>query len=314
MDSSKIKNLETEHVLFDRFRIIRKLGNGGFGAVYEAYDYIRDIRIAIKVEQKKRQFSTVNKEAEILMNMQGNHHVLQFLGSGEQNNCNYLLMEIAGASLSKLLQRRQGRKFPLPIAAQFGCNFVEALKEVHNAGYLHRDVKPSNFVLKEVGNLVRVCIIDFGLAEKMENNDKAVRNKNNQFVGTLKYASPNVHKRKPYGQNDDMMSMFYTFLEISGEGLPWGEDNEEKIVAQKKVKTDAKTLIGSKPKAAYQIYMKLQSLTHKDSIAYDWFIDKFRSMMMCDPAAADKSGTNSSKCKQQNEIKAKAKISAKSVV
>ncbi|KRZ69650.1 Tau-tubulin kinase 1 [Trichinella papuae] len=313
MDSGKIKNLATEHVLFDRFRIIRNLGNGGFGAVYEAYDCIRDIRIAIKVEQKKRQFSTVDKEAEILMRMQGNHHVLRYLGSGEQNNYNYLLMEIAGASLSKLLQRRGGRKFPLPIAAQFGCNFVTALEEVHNAGYLHRDVKPSNFVLKEVGNSVRVCIIDFGLSEKIENNDEAVRKKNIGFVGTLKYASPNVHKRKPYGRNDDMMSMFYSFLEISS-GLPWGEDNEEKVIARKKLKTEAKTLIGSKPKAAYQIYMKLQSLTHKDSIAYDWFIDKFRSMMMCDPAAADKLGTDSSKCKQQNEIKAKAKISAKSVV
>ncbi|KRZ73322.1 Tau-tubulin kinase 1 [Trichinella papuae] len=312
MDGDDIENLPTKYMLLNRFRIVKKLGSGGFGAVYEAYDCRHAIRVAIKVELKKENCSTVDKEAEILKNMQGNRHVLRYLGSGVQNNCNYLLMEIAGNSVSKLLHRLRGKKFPLSLAAQFGCGFVKALEEVHNAGYLHRDVKPSNFVLKKVENLLRVCIIDFGLAVKIENNDKAVKKKNIEFVGTIKYASPNVHKRKPYGRNDDMLSMFYTFLEMTS-GLPWGEFDEEKVVAQKKYRIKPKTLIGSKPDAAYEIYCKLRSLTYKDTIDYDWFKDKFQSMITSNPADADRTRTGTSECKQKNKIQGTDEISAMSV-
>ncbi|KAL1232791.1 Tau-tubulin kinase [Trichinella spiralis] len=140
MDGGNVRNLKTKTRLFQRFEIIKKLGDGGFGAVYEAYDCKNKIQVAIKIEVKRRNFSTVQKEAEILKNMQGNSHVLQYLGSGDENNYNYLLMEVASESVLNLLQRAPGNKFPLPVAAEFGYNFVEALEEVHNAGYLHRDI------------------------------------------------------------------------------------------------------------------------------------------------------------------------------
>ncbi|KRY74554.1 Tau-tubulin kinase 1 [Trichinella pseudospiralis] len=301
MDGVDVNNLAKSQMLFDRFRILRKLGSGGFGAVYEAYDCRFAIRVAIKVELKRRNSSTVNKEAEILMNLQGNRHVLQCLESGEQDNYNYLLMEVAAISVSNLLHSLGGRKFPLTLAAQLGCNFVKALQEVHNAGYLHRDVKPSNFVLKKVENTRRVYIIDFGLAKEIENNNVAAKKKNIEFVGTLKYASVNVHKRKPYGRNDDLMSMFYSFLEISS-GLPWGDDDEEEVVALKKIEIKPRTLIGNKPEAVYQIYMKLLSLTYKDSIDYAWFINKFKSLITSNRGPADRTRTGTSQCRQQNEI------------
>ncbi|XP_003372190.1 Tau-tubulin kinase 1 [Trichinella spiralis] len=227
MDGGNVRNLKTKTRLFQRFEIIKKLGDGGFGAVYEAYDCKNKIQVAIKIEVKRRNFSTVQKEAEILKNMQGNSHVLQYLGSGDENNYNYLLMEVAGESVLNLLQRAPGNKFPLPVAAEFGYNFVEALEEVHNAG-------------------------------------------------TLRYASPNVHKREPYGRHDDLLSMFYTFLEISSGELPWAGDDDEEVVAMKKWNMTPEMLIGRKPEAAYQIYRKLLSLTYKDSIDYEWFKDKFR--------------------------------------
>ncbi|KRX23431.1 Tau-tubulin kinase 1, partial [Trichinella nelsoni] len=160
--------LKTKTRVFKRFEIIKKLGDGAFGTVYEAYDCENKNQVAIKIEVKRRKFSTVQKEAEILMKMQGNSHVLQYLGSGVENNYNYLLMEVAGKSVHDLLQRAPGKKFSLPVAAEFGYNFVEALEELHNVGYLHRDVNPGNFVLKNAENLLRICIIDFGVAIKIE--------------------------------------------------------------------------------------------------------------------------------------------------
>ncbi|KRY55745.1 Tau-tubulin kinase 1 [Trichinella britovi] len=287
MDGGDLRNLKTKTRVFQQFEIIKKLGNGGFGAVYEAYDCKNKIKVAIKIEVKRRKFSTVQKEAEILKHMQGNRHVLQYLGSGDENNYNYLLMEVASESVHQLLKRAPGNKFPLPVAAEFGYNFVEALEEVHNAGYLHRDIKPGNFVLKNVENLLRICIIDFGVAEKIENNNELENKSKIHFVGTLTYASTNVHERKPYGRHDDLLSMFYTFLEISSGKLPWAEDDNEEAVALKKWKTTPEMLIGRKPEAVYQIYSKLQSLTYKDNIDYEWFKDKFRSMITDEAEAED---------------------------
>ncbi|KRX23366.1 Tau-tubulin kinase 1 [Trichinella nelsoni] len=311
MDSGDMRNLKTKTRVFQQFEIIKKLGYGGFGAVYEAYDCKNESQVAIKIEVKRRKFSTVQKEAEILKKMKGNSHVLQYLGSGVENNYNYLLMEVAGESVRKLLQCTRENKFPLPVAAEFGYNFVEALEEVHNAGYLHRDVKPGNFVLKNAENLLHICIIDFGVAIKIENNDESESKNKIHFVGTLRYASTNVHKRKPYGRHDDLLSMFYTFLEISSGKLPWAEDDDEEIVALKKLNTTPEMLIGRKPEAVYQIYMKLQSLTYKDSIDYEWFKDKFRSMITGEPEAEGE--TRTSELKQQNNIKGNAEFSPTSV-
>ncbi|KRY31750.1 Tau-tubulin kinase 1 [Trichinella spiralis] len=313
MDGGNVRNLKTKTRLFQRFEIIKKLGDGGFGAVYEAYDCKNKIQVAIKIEVKRRKFSTVQKEAEILKNMQGNSHVLQYLGSGDENNYNYLLMEVAGESVLNLLQRAPGNKFPLPVAAEFGYNFVEALEEVHNAGYLHRDVKPGNFVLKNAANLPRICIIDFGVATKIENNDELENKSKIRFVGTLRYASPNVHKREPYGRHDDLLSMFYTFLEISSGELPWAGDDDEEVLAMKKWNMTPMMLIGRKPEAAYQIYRKLLSLTYKDSIDYEWFKDKFRSMITIVPAETVATRTCTCECKQQNKIQENHEISSMSV-
>ncbi|KRY55758.1 Tau-tubulin kinase 1 [Trichinella britovi] len=311
MDGGDLRNLKTKTRVFQQFEIIKKLGNGGFGAVYEAYDCKNKIKVAIKIEVKRRKFSTVQKEAEILKHMQGNRHVLQYLGSGDENNYNYLLMEVASESVHQLLKRAPGNKFPLPVAAEFGYNFVEALEEVHNAGYLHRDIKPGNFVLKNVENLLRICIIDFGVAEKIENNNELENKSKIHFVGTLTYASTNVHERKPYGRHDDLLSMFYTFLEMSSGKLPWAEDDNEEAVALKKWKTTPEMLIGRKPEAVYQIYSKLQSLTYKDNIDYEWFKDKFRSMIT-DEAEAE-GETRASELKQQNNINGSTEFSPMSV-
>ncbi|KRY16455.1 Tau-tubulin kinase 1 [Trichinella patagoniensis] len=131
--------------------------------------------------------------------------------------------------------------------------------------------------------------------------------------GTLTYASTNVHERKPYGRHDDLLSMFYTFLEISSGKLPWAEDGNEEAVALKKWKTTPEMLIGRKPEAAYQIYSKLQSLTYKDSIDYKWFKDKFRSMITIVPAEAVATRTCTCECKQQNNIQENHEISSMSV-
>ncbi|OUC47781.1 hypothetical protein D917_06663, partial [Trichinella nativa] len=65
--------------------------------------------------------------------MQGVHHFLEYYGCGKQHACHYIVMELADASVAKLLQRSEMGKFSLSTSAYFAYNFVEALKKLHKA-------------------------------------------------------------------------------------------------------------------------------------------------------------------------------------
>ncbi|KAL1237484.1 Tau-tubulin kinase 1 [Trichinella pseudospiralis] len=286
MDSDQIARIKPGSVLFNRFEVIRKLGAGSFGAVFEVIDGERGSRVAIKLEIKKNggdeKGETFFKEVEILEAMQGVDHFLQYFGQGKHRNCHYIIMEAASKSVASLLQHSPRGKFSLSTSAYFAYNFVEALKEFHKAGFLHRDVKPGNFIIKRIEDTLNIYLIDFGSVKPIENYCGTSQSQNPvPFVGTLNYASPNVHRGRPYGCIDDMFSVFYSFLKINTGTLPWS-GHLKKALVEKKVYIQSAELIGCKPRSVYQIYDKLCSLTCDDVIDYEWFIDKFKSLITSD--------------------------------
>jgi len=111
------------------------------------------------------------------------------------------------------------------------------LKEVHEKGYIHRDVKPANFVMgtSKVGNPRNVIMIDYGLARRHLCADGSVRPKRKtaRWVGSRRYMSINTHNRKEQGRRDDMWSLLYVLIEFLTGTLPWshlrGIDNLDKI-------------------------------------------------------------------------------------
>ncbi|KRX14661.1 Tau-tubulin kinase 1, partial [Trichinella nelsoni] len=286
MDSGQLAEIQPGSVLFSRFEMVRKLGAGSFGAVFETIDERSGQRVAVKLELKKygryRKGETILKEAKVMEAMQGVHHFLEYYGCGKQYDCHYLVMELADASVAKLLQRSEMGKFSLSTSAYFAYNFVEAVKELHKAGFLHRDIKPANFLVKRIGTVLNVYLTDFGTAKSIENDSETVKPQSKvPFVGSINYSSPNVHMGKPYGPIDDLYGVFYSFLKISSGTLPWC-GRFKSLVAVQKFCISPTELIGCKPETVYQIYEKLRSLTYDDALDYDWFIDKFKSLMISD--------------------------------
>ncbi|ETN86876.1 hypothetical protein NECAME_16078 [Necator americanus] len=105
---------------------------------------------------------------------------------------------------------------------------ILSVKLVHDYGYVHRDIKPNNFVMGHKDDLERahiVHILDFGLsrAYAVFKNGKWIARKARgtaEFRGTLRYCSPNVHEKKEQGRQDDLWSLFYVLIELHC-GLPW---------------------------------------------------------------------------------------------
>ncbi|WKX92211.1 hypothetical protein Q1695_010329 [Nippostrongylus brasiliensis] len=213
-------NLQLTSIIRGKFIACRKLGEGGCGVIYEAEDLDsgREEEI-LKMEEKVMR--KIHEEKSI--------HCPQFIESGKFDNYNYLVMTLLGPSISDLRKVIPSQKFTLFTTLVIGVQALDSLKEVHNAGYVHRDVKPSNYAIGEPGTSkeMLIYILDFGLARsyrRVTPDGKVVlRNPRRtvQFRGTTRYCSINAHSREEQGRQDDLWSLFYMLAEMIIGNLPW---------------------------------------------------------------------------------------------
>lgn len=115
---------------------------------------------------------------------------------------------------------------------------LDAIEEVHNRNYIHRDVKASNFVLSQ--DFQKVYIVDFGLAKKhLDDNTKCPvkQRRRADFRGTVSFASLNAHNYIDLSRRDDLWSLYFVILDFLEEKLSWREVKEYTMDEVKDIKT-----------------------------------------------------------------------------
>jgi len=155
-----------EEVLAGRFALEEKVGRGGMGIVYRAFDRVTERRVALKVlravdDDAVRRFA---REAEVLERLE-HPAIVRYVAHGITDPP-YLAMEwIEGESLDAVLQRsqRENRSLALPDVLVLAHRLAAALAEAHAVGIVHRDVKPSNVMLPG-GQFEAAKLADFGIA------------------------------------------------------------------------------------------------------------------------------------------------------
>lgn len=191
------------------YRIIKVLGRGGMGSVYEAEDSAIGRRVALKLISTEYLASV---EAVQRFRQEGrmasaiSHPRCVFvLGADEFQGRPYIVMELMpGETLQGLVEQRGG-PLPAPEAIAKILDVIEGLREAHALGVIHRDVKPSNCFLDADG---RVKVGDFGLSKSLDRDAGLTRT--GSFVGTPLYASPEQIKRDGVDQRTDVYSVAAT--------------------------------------------------------------------------------------------------------
>ena len=184
--------LAIDQILQRRYRIVRRLGHGGMGAVYEAIDERFGEPIALKEiivdpednSQKESIIMAFEREAKALA--KANHEVVPFVRDYfSEDDKQFLVMElVVGDDLSDLLKKHK-KPFLLEDALRWIFQLLDALDYLHNLQppIIHRDIKPQNLKLN---SRQRVKLLDFGVA-RSEDKSSTVTNKT--FVGaTLNYS------------------------------------------------------------------------------------------------------------------------------
>ncbi|KAJ5071418.1 tau-tubulin kinase 2 [Anaeramoeba ignava] len=131
----------------NRWVLTKKIGEGAYGQIFEAKDLNTNQLYAMKVEPLNVSKSLLH-ETNVLTNLQKSLYVPKFIACGKTKQFNFLVMELLGENITKLRKKQAESKFTISTILKIGIQMISALESLHKLGYLHRDVKPSNFLIR----------------------------------------------------------------------------------------------------------------------------------------------------------------------
>jgi serine/threonine protein kinase len=202
-------------LVLDRFLIERRIGSGGFGVVYEAWDGRLERPVAVKaIEQRGEAGRRVLREAQAAARL--NHPgIVTLYEMGEEDGNTLLVTELVeGSTLARLANAGELGDREI---GEIGADLCEALDHAHSRGVVHRDIKPQNVQVTEGDSEgeTRAKLMDFGIARLA---DGASLTAAGDVVGTLAYMSPEQAEGRTAGPEADVYSLALMLYECwSGE-------------------------------------------------------------------------------------------------
>jgi len=236
--TSSIKEKE-ERKLTEDYSIYfhRQLGKGGFGQLYLGRNLKENDLVAIKVEERGSR-SHLYAEFQILKEIENEKGIPKVYYFHKGHKHNYLMMQLLGKSLDKLFTEMK-RHFSIKTVSMIGYQMVQRIEYVHSKGYIHRDIKPGNFLIGKSSEKERLYIIDFGLSKKYIDKitgKHVIYKEGKGLTGTARYVSLNTHYGIDQSRRDDIEGIAYNLIYFAKGKLPWqGVKTKNKKEKHKKI-------------------------------------------------------------------------------
>ncbi|KAI6226863.1 Tau-tubulin kinase 2 [Aphelenchoides besseyi] len=264
----------------NEYEILKLLGQGGYGAVFEVKR--KDDHLAMKIEPENTKRSVLSMDCRVL---RGAHeikspHFCPLIDRGKVVlRFRYVVMKLLGRNLWDLRTEQSDNRYTLSTSLKIAEQCLFAIEDLHQIGYLHRDVKPNNFAIgrPETGQQQIIHMFDFGLARSSENTKPR---SNPPFRGTPRYASLAALKRKEQSRKDDVESWFYMIVEWTTGALPWTPIKNIKLAEMAVLKENARfgsglsdLLVGCPKNEFHAILQHIDSMTYHSVPNYDALYD-----------------------------------------
>jgi len=214
------------------YRLIRKIGKGGMGAVYLALQDSTQREVALKIIHHESRGSLAanerfSREINIISNLKHPNIVVVY-SSGEQKGIRYLAMElVSGKGLNKIIEKKSLKKegVPASVVLRWIRDIARALQAAHEKGVIHRDIKPANIMITPEGI---PKLMDFGIARHV---DLDTLTATGEFRGSPFYASPEQVEARPKGVDarTDVYSLGVALYEAVTGQLPFKGDTTTRL-------------------------------------------------------------------------------------
>lgn len=214
------------------YRILRVLGTGGMGVVFQAEDINLRRTVALKAMKPEVATNPVSvkrflREARVAASIE-HDHIVAIYQVGDDRGVPYLAMQfLRGESLEARLSGQ--RKLPFADVLRIGKEIARGLGAAHDQGLIHRDIKPANIWLE--ANTDRVKIVDFGLARETD-GEGTLLTQPGAILGTPAYMAPEQARAEPVDARCDLYSLGCVLYRMSTGRIPFtGKDSIAMLLA-----------------------------------------------------------------------------------
>ena len=254
--------------IVDKFQVVRLLGRGGYGDVYLVTQLMTNQRYAMKTESLNSPRQALAQELNIMQRLSSSPLFPKLVAHGTTQSFRWVVLELLGPSLSTCRHAIDGDRYLLYTVLKIALEMVRCIEKLHKLGFVHRDIKPANFLIRP-NRSHPISLIDFGLAKDfLENGSHVVFREGAGFTGTCRYASPHAHANEELARRDDLMSWFYSVIELVEGSLPWPGSKDREETERAKREADVHDLCKSLPDEFVEIYRYISGLRFEENPDY----------------------------------------------
>ncbi|XP_009800529.1 uncharacterized protein LOC107807697 [Nicotiana tabacum] len=277
-----------DHVVGGKFKLGRKIGSGSFGELYLGVNIQNGEEVAIKLESVKTKHPQLHYESKIYMLLSGGTGIPNLKWFGVEGEYNVMVIDLLGPSLEDLFNYCN-RKLSLKTVLMLADQLINRVEYMHSRGFLHRDIKPDNFLMGLGRKANQVYAIDFGLAKKyrdLQTHKHIPYRENKNLTGTARYASVNTHLGVEQSRRDDLESLGYVLMYFLRGSLPWqglkAGTKKQKYdkISEKKMLTPIEVLCKSYPSEFISYFHYCRSLRFEDKPDYSYLKRLFRDLFI----------------------------------
>ncbi|TMW92176.1 casein kinase 1-like protein 7 [Solanum lycopersicum] len=277
-----------DHVVGGKFKLGRKIGSGSFGELYLGVNLQNGEEVAIKLESVKTKHPQLHYESKIYMLLSGGTGIPNLKWFGVEGEYNVMVIDLLGPSLEDLFNYCN-RKLSLKTVLMLADQLINRVEYMHSRGFLHRDIKPDNFLMGLGRKANQVYAIDFGLAKKyrdLQTHKHIPYRENKNLTGTARYASVNTHLGVEQSRRDDLESLGYVLMYFLRGSLPWqglkAGTKKQKYdkISEKKMLTPIEVLCKSYPSEFISYFHYCRSLRFEDKPDYSYLKRLFRDLFI----------------------------------
>jgi serine/threonine-protein kinase len=250
-------------ILGERYEILEQVGEGGMAIVYRAKDRNTNHDVAIKFLKpeyhENAEFVTFFKREAKAVSRMSHHNIVNLLDVGDDENGLYIVIEYVHGKTLKDIIKERGR-IQENLAAQIIIRILSALQHAHDAGIVHRDIKPQNILVDRNGY---IKVSDFGIARMVGSQTELTHANDDTVMGSVHYFSPEQARGETATFSSDIYATGIVFYELLTGRLPF-EGDTPVAIALKHINQPPQPIRALAPDVSPAIEAVVQKALSKD--------------------------------------------------